>query len=418
MPESVPTRRPMARVAAFAPTPGGPNVAFDVHVGDLILLRGPNGSGKTSLLRQLAGLPSPRPATCFLGDALPADLPASRLVERVHLALQDAAETLVGLTVEGEFRMRRMPLPGALRAWHRRDVATLSSGQAQRVALEVVTAKRVPLLLLDEPADGLDAVNRTRLVEAVRQHLGTGAVVAADHTGHLAPLATRVVHLGPTDVPPAQPKPTPSAHSQSRTPQHPPQTVRLQFPAQVVRRGDDHVQLPPLDLGPGLHVVTGPNGSGKSTLLLVLAGRLGQSATVDGKAAAAGENVALLLPDARQLFTAEHVRNELPASRLPASSARQSEPFASRLVPPHLMERHPLSLSAGEGQRVALAKVLAHPARVMLLDEPDAHLDAQGRAALLELCLQHASAGVCIVVVTHDPSLQAHAHTTTALERP
>jgi ABC-type transport system involved in cytochrome bd biosynthesis fused ATPase/permease subunit len=81
------------------------------------------------------------------------------------------------------------------------------------------------------------------------------------------------------------------------------------------------------------------------------------------------------------------------------------------LVPAALRERHPLTLSGGQAQRLALAKALGREARCYLLDEPEAHLDAPGRAHLVEAIAQRVKHGACVLAATHDETLASLAQT-------
>ncbi len=385
----------MIQVEGF-PSPSGP---LDLRIarGEVVLLEGPNGSGKSSLLRALAGLPAPlAPERATVDGADPRRLDARRLRAVAHLAAQDPRDGLVGLTVTSEFRLRDAPVPVAMAAVRHRDVATLSSGEARRVGLAVATAQSAPLLLLDEPAEGLDCEGREWLLRLVEAARSKGAVVAADHSGLLAGLASRRVALGPTDGA-AQPAwgPVPAAG------------VHVSSESTEMARGPRRITLPGVSLGPGFHAVTGPNGSGKSTLLLHLAGLLGPGPLVDGRPPTPGRDARLLLPRARDLFTAPTVAAELRGTDSAVHSA---------FVPPGLDGRHPLTLSGGEAQRVALAKCLGRPAPVYLLDEPEAHFDRAGRAALLANLASLRKAGACIVAATHDSDLIGAADSRTALE--
>jgi ABC-type Mn2+/Zn2+ transport system ATPase subunit len=60
------------------------------------------------------------------------------------------------------------------------------------------------------------------------------------------------------------------------------------------------------------------------------------------------------------------------------------------------------ALSGGQQQRVHLAQVLARGADVLLLDEPTAGLDAQGRKAVARMVQEERDAGHCVVMATHD----------------
>lgn len=315
----------IARVEGF---PGLPDL--DVARGDVILLRGPNGCGKTSLLRLLAGLDAPMRA-------------ASVRAPRASLSPQEARDACVGLTVAGEARLRGLVLPDAWDHLAGRDVARMSSGEQRRLAHAL--AGDAPLLLLDEPTEGLDAEGRARLRERVSRH--RGAVVLADHGDALADLATRVVAF---ERPPRAP-------------------------------------LPVIPSGPGrLEALAGPNGCGKSTRLLALARR------GDGRIA---------LPHARDALHAESVEKEL---------ARCDEPTRRALVPDALLPRHPLSLSGGEAKRVQLAKTLGVRAECYLLDEPEAHLDDDGRAALANVISRRVAAGARVLMATHDEAFLRLAH--------
>ncbi|MEA3200218.1 MAG: energy-coupling factor transport system ATP-binding protein [Thermoplasmata archaeon] len=340
-------------------------IDLDVAQGEVVLLRGPNGSGKTSLLRALAGLENP--------------LDITATAPRVGLSPQDARDALAGLTVGGEFRLRSRRAPDALDPFADRESALLSSGESRRVALAL--ADGAPLLLLDEPAEGLDPEGRARLRELVREAQRRGAVVAADHGEALADLATRVVML--CDVTAAALPPIPRAQG----------PIRLDAPP-LRERG---LALPALRLGPGFHALRGPNGSGKSTLLL---------------AAARATGARLLLPHARDMLLRESVEEELrgcaearaSASRLQTGGCAED---ARSLVPDALLGRHPIALSGGEAQRVALAKVLGRDASCYLLDEPEAHLDVAGRVALARLIAARVEAGACVLAATHDEALAA-----------
>lgn len=160
--------------------------------GDALLLKGANGSGKSSLLRLLAGFLRPAAGGLRYGarDVF-ADLPLWR--RRVHLiGYQDAlkpsltvAENLAAVTALLDGSAARLGL--ALERFGLTDLAAtpgrfLSSGQRRRVGLARLVAVDRPIWLLDEPATGLDARNRGRLEALIDEHRASGGIaVVASH---------------------------------------------------------------------------------------------------------------------------------------------------------------------------------------------------------------------------------------------
>lgn len=172
--------------------------------------------------------------------------------------------------------------------------------------------------------------------------------------------------------------------------------------------------------------LVGPNGAGKSTLLAVLAADARPEAgAVEILGRPAGEWSAAelavrraVLPQAATLsfpFTAaevvrmgrapwagtEHEEQDGAAVR-EAMATTETTAFAAR----------PFSaLSGGERARVALARVLAQRAPLVLLDEPTAALDLRHQELVLRVCRERAAAGDAVVVVLHDLGLAAaYAH--------
>ncbi|HEY8394280.1 MAG TPA: energy-coupling factor transporter ATPase [Thermaerobacter sp.] len=170
--------------------------------------------------------------------------------------------------------------------------------------------------------------------------------------------------------------------------------------------------------------LAGPTGSGKSTLVQHFNGLLKPTAgrvVVDGidlwapgpeqhrRLAEARRRVGLVFQFPEQQLFEETVfadiafgpRNQgLPEDEV---DRRVREAMALVGLSPELAERSPFSLSGGQMRRVAIAGVLAMRPRTLVLDEPTAGLDPQGRAELLaHLRRLHREAGMTIVLVSHD----------------
>ncbi|WP_232625773.1 heme ABC exporter ATP-binding protein CcmA [Achromobacter deleyi] len=160
--------------------------------GQLLRVRGANGSGKTSLLRMLAGLLRPLAGGVqWRGRDIRRD-PASYHARMAFLShgnglcgeLSAADNLRYALAIAGAPAIDTGP---ALRAWRleacaEQPAARLSQGQGRRLALAATVLAGKPLWLLDEPDAGLDAASLDLLDQALAAHLaGGGLAVVASH---------------------------------------------------------------------------------------------------------------------------------------------------------------------------------------------------------------------------------------------
>lgn len=149
--------------------------------------------------------------------------------------------------------------------------------------------------------------------------------------------------------------------------------------------------VPHLELGAAERLVLfGPNGAGKSTLLRVLAGTLGKP--LPGPPTA-------YLPQRPYMFRGSGLRN-LHLGVTP-DRAPIVETLAERLGVGDILPRPARTMSGGERQRIALARVLSTGAPLVLLDEPLAPLDVRDRASVA-MTIASALVGRSAIVVTHD----------------
>jgi ABC-2 type transport system ATP-binding protein len=158
-------------------------VCLTLRAGEAVHVVGANGSGKTSLLRVLAGLSVPRrgslrrPHGCAFVPEKVVLAPALRCGEwlRTMRALR-GLEPLDWAGAVADSGLERDVLG--------RASATLSRGMMQRIAILEAVHAGCELLLLDEPFSGLDVDGREWLGERLRDRLGDGsALVVSDHTG-------------------------------------------------------------------------------------------------------------------------------------------------------------------------------------------------------------------------------------------
>ncbi len=143
-------------------------VTMDVLAGEVMMVVGPSGSGKSSLLRLINRLDEPTAGTVYLDGRDYRELPPLELRRRVGMMMQMAylfpgtvADNIRfgprqrGVELSDETIERLLARVG-LAGFSDRDVARLSGGEAQRVALARVLANEPEVILLDEPTSALD----------------------------------------------------------------------------------------------------------------------------------------------------------------------------------------------------------------------------------------------------------------------
>jgi len=196
---------------------------------------------------------------------------------------------------------------------------------------------------------------------------------------------------------------------------------------EVTVRYADHValQVAALRIDDGITALHGPNGSGKTTLLRALAGlvavegdaRVGSTALHEIDWFSARADIAVLMQ--KPTFGSDTTVRAAMAMVCGSTGDPALQAALERIEVWSVLEqrndRDPLAtqvddLSAGERQRVAIARVLAREAHLYLLDEPDANLDGAGlevlRHVLVELS-EHAK----VIIAAHTPELLNAAHT-------
>lgn len=182
------------------------NVGFALDPGQALVLHGPNGCGKTTLLRVIAGLLTLMSGSLQLRDDKGAPLTDERRDQAIHfIGHQDQIrpQLRVGETLGFHAALLGAPrdsVTPALAAWglaslEGHSAGLLSAGQRRRLSLARLSLQQRPLWLLDEPMTALDAASRQRLLAAARAHLGQGGlIVAATHEPFLD--EARVLTLG------------------------------------------------------------------------------------------------------------------------------------------------------------------------------------------------------------------------------
>src|SRR5215204_6741275 len=186
------------------------NVTFELRAGEYAGVVGPNGGGKSTLLRLINGLHRADSGKVRVGGLDPATEPYL-VRRRVGMLFQNPENGLVAPFVEDDVafglenlgvertemreRVREAIRAVGLEGYERREPHTLSGGEKQRVALAGLLALDPEILLLDEPTSMLDAAGRREILERLEELRGTRTVLHVTH--HLDELlgADRVLVL-------------------------------------------------------------------------------------------------------------------------------------------------------------------------------------------------------------------------------
>lgn len=188
----------------------------------------------------------------------------------------------------------------------------------------------------------------------------------------------------------------------------------------IQHNSETTLQYPDFELEQGEElVITGPSGTGKTTLLHLLAGLLTPTSGVVQFGDLAVSRVNEVKREAYRRQTVGYVFQDFYL--MPGLSALENVELGLRVANiqqpqqkataalkqldlGHRLRNYPTDLSTGERQRVAVARAVAHQPKLLLVDEPTAHLDRDRAQGALELLKETAKQlAATLVVVTHDP---------------
>lgn len=408
-------------------------------------LLGPNGTGKSTALRILAGreVPNlgryaeppdwPQVLEHYRGTALRAHFERVASGALVSVVKPQYVDRLAELsrTVEehvghGEAARRALEQVG-LAAKSSRKLSELSGGELQLAAIASTVAAEADLYLFDEPSSYLDIVHRLRIARLLRDLGERKGVLVVEHDLALLDYLADQAHLIYGE--PAafgvvtHPLPMRSAVNTYLTGYLKDENVRFRtepvrfvsHPPKLAARRDPLVSYAPLvKEWPGFTLATGagmlakgetvgvvgPNATGKTTFVRMLAG---VEPPTQGEAP----------PGVTVAYKPQYLKAAQAASLRERGQSLGAEPgfdlklFERELVPGlHLDEVLDVALtdlSGGELQRAAVALTLARAATLYLLDEPSAYLDADERMAMARLVRRQVERqAVTALLVDHD----------------
>lgn len=394
------------------------NITAEFTAGKIHLLTGVSGSGKSTILKLIAGL-LPKYGGEIVAGAV--DVPTDA---RIGMVFQDPLMQFALDTPrhELEFTLENCQVPtdkipervkealqfGKVDDLANRLITTLSGGQQQCVALAAATAMQPNVLLLDEPFANIDEENRQLILkQLVRLNSDYHTtIIITDHDLHgykrLHPLVWQLTKRHLTQL---SSKNSSQLLTASATPQIttvlPSSTLPaiIKFDELAIKR-ENHSLLLPTNLGivkNKITLLTGPNGIGKSTLLKAIARLL----KYEGKIEYAGENIqkispgkyykhlGLIFQHANDQFLNVTVGEELALGfktcQNPYFNQQQVNEALAALGLNGREDQVVYSLSGGQKKKLQILLMLMRGQETLLLDEPFTGLDPASLKTVLQL---------------------------------
>ncbi|WP_302117850.1 ATP-binding cassette domain-containing protein [uncultured Limosilactobacillus sp.] len=394
------------------------NINTEFKEGKIHVLTGISGSGKSTILKLIAGLLPKYGGKIVTGTV---DIPTGA---QVGMVFQDPLMQFALDTPrhELEFTLENCQVPtqqiparinralsfGNVQPLANRLISTLSGGQQQRVALAVAMAMQPDILLLDEPFANVDEENRQFILKQLR-HINNDyhtTIIMTDHDLHgyqqLQPIVWRLTNgcLSQLSV-------KDSAHllqkgiNQKLTTSLPTSDLPaiINFDHLSIKRGNQNLLLP-TDLAfikNKTTLVTGPNGIGKSTLFKAIARLLKYKGTITYERAniqklSPGKyyrHLGLVFQHANDQFlnvtVGEELALALKTSQNPYFNHQQVQGALKLLGLTDREEQIVYSLSGGQKKKLQILLMLMRGQDILLLDEPFTGLDSASLKNVLQL---------------------------------
>jgi energy-coupling factor transport system ATP-binding protein len=423
------------------------DVSLKAKKGEVILLCGESGCGKTTVTRLLNGLvpnffDGRREGNVYLKDKQIAEMPIYEISKHIGSVFQNPKTQFFNVDTTSELvfgcenlsmdvdeireRFNRVVDDFGIDNLVDKNIFKLSGGEKQKIACASVSAVGPDILILDEPSSNLDSQSSWEFEKIIKKWKEQGkTVIIAEHKlFFLGDVVDRVIFIRNGKVA------NEWTIDEFRGISHRDFGLRqLNLDNLEVKRNEYYSGSPEfmelknfrfnygktrvLDIDgviiPKNEIIAiiGKNGAGKSTFANCLCG-LKKSCKgeliYEGKSLKRKDRLKksyMVMQDVNHQLFSESVLDEVLLS-MDEEDVGLAEDILSNLNLSHLKDAHPMALSGGEKQRVAIASAIASKKEILIFDEPTSGLDLKNMMKVSENLRYLQGMGITSFIITHD----------------
>ena len=427
-------------------------ISLDIAAGEIIVMTGPSGSGKSSLTRVINGLipyfyEGDLSGEVFVDGKLLNEIPSWERGKIVGNVFQDPRSQFFANEVAGEIAFgcenygysHEEIQKNVYRSSEHMNILdilenslhSLSYGMRQKVAIASAEAIQPEIYVMDEPSANLDIESTYRFADIIRglKKQGKTIIIAEHRLYYLMGLADRflcvrngqiVKEFSAVQMKELSKKEihtlglrTPDLNKMEYISHESVATDEVVLEVKAVckcfgtKKVANNLQIQ-CRRGEIIAII-GPNGTGKSTLGRILAGLLKEDSgevVLFGKKCKPKERLGKVwyIPQDldSQLFGEDLLDELTTGSEMNKERETKAKEILTALELIPFIKQHPSTLSGGQKQRLALGVALMHDAPIIVLDEPTSGLDGTNMRHVSSMIRKLAKMGRTILVITHD----------------